>query len=118
MDQKFQTIVSTSILITAPRKPWRKKRIKQISAMLADIDEVREAHLPQVIEIGSTAPPEITLFIVVEPASAVATVMETIDARLAALLGRGETLKVRPISPQDELLTTVRGVDCVIGWRD
>lgn len=118
MDQKFQAAAKTNMLITAPRRPWRRKRIKQISAILADIDEVREAHLPQVIEIGSTAPPEMTLFIVVEPASAVDAVMEKIGARLQSLLGRNETLNVRPIGCQDELLTTIRDVDCVIGWRD
>ena len=108
----------TNALIGAPAKPVKKKRMKSLSKMLSDIEPVREAHLPQVNEIGSNNPPSLVFFVVVEPASEIPEVMATINTRLKSILDRGETLDVRPISKDFELLQTIRDAKCVVGWRD
>ncbi len=108
----------TNVLIGAPATPVKKKLRKLLSKMLSDIEPVREAHLPQVTEIGSTRPPSLVFFVVVEPASEIPDVMATIDKRLKRILSRGESLDVRPIGTDFELLSTIRDVQCVVGWRD
>ena len=118
MDEKIQLTPASHILIGAPRTPPRKKRIKQLFDMLSDLDAVREAHLPEVMKIGSAAPAALVLFLVVDPESEIPAVMETVTRRLKGFLARSERLDVRPISTRHELLPTIKEVDCVIGWRD
>ena len=67
MDQKYRRKVMTNLIIGAPLNPTKKKRLKLLSKMLSDLEEVREAHLPQVNELGSNEPPELIFFVVIDP---------------------------------------------------
>jgi hypothetical protein len=118
MDQQYRGSVMTNLVIGAPVKPTKKGRLKLLSKMLADLEEVREAHLPQVIELGSGKPPELVFFVVIDPQTAVPGVMEKIRARLKDVLGGGETLDVRPLPLEHDLLPAIRNADCIVGWRD
>ena len=118
MDQEFRNSIMTNVLIGAPATPVKKKLRKSLSKMLSDIEPVREAHLPQVTEIGSAKPPSLVFFVVVDPTSEIPDVMATINKRLKRLLDRGETLDVRPIAKDFDLLPTIRAANCVVGWRD
>jgi hypothetical protein len=118
MDQESRSSFMTNVLIGMPASPVKKKRMKSLSKMLSDIEPVREAHLPQVSEIGSNHPPSLVFFVVVDPASEIPDVMATINARLKRILDRGETLDVRPITKDFDLLPTIRDANCIVGWRD
>lgn len=118
MDQEFRQKLGTNLLICAPRSPLPKKRLKKLSQMLSDLEEVREAHLPEVIEVGSPSGPAQVLFVVIDPEHAIATVMHEIEARIKRILRSNEHVDVRPITPEHSLLPTIRDTNCVVGWRD
>ena len=118
MDQKYRRKVMTNLIIGAPLNQTKKKRLKLLSKMLSDLEEVREAHLPQVNELGSNEPPELIFFVVIDPESAIPGVMEKIDARLKDVLHTDEKLEVRPLLKDHELLPAIRNAKCVVGWRD
>jgi len=44
---------NTTLVVSAPGKPTDPSLLRKISAVLSDLEEVREAHLPAVIEIGA-----------------------------------------------------------------
>jgi hypothetical protein len=118
MDQQYRGSLMTNVVIGAPVKPTTKTRLKRLSKLLSDLEEVREAHLPQVIELGSEKPPELVFYIVIDPETAIPGVMEKIRARLKDVLRAGETLDARPLPLDHELLPAIRNADCVVGWRD
>ncbi len=118
MDQQYRRKVLTNLIIGAPANPTKKRRLKLLSKMLSDLEEVREAHLPQVNELGSNKPPELIFFVVIDPESAIPGVMEKIRARLKDVLRADEKLEVRPLHVDHELLSTIRNAECIVGWCD
>ena len=118
MDQKYRRKLMTNLIFGAPLKPTKKGRLKVLSKMLSDLEEVREAHLPQVNELGSNEPPQLIFFVVIDPESAIPGVMEKIDAQLKGVLRANEKLEIRPLTKDHELLPAIRNADCVVGWRD
>lgn len=118
MDQQSPAQLDTGFLVSAPRRPPPKRLRKRLSALLADLEAVREAHLPDVLELGVDSTPRAVLILVVEPPAASRDVLETVRARLPEVLGRGETLAVRSLRPDHPQLASIRETQCVIGWRD
>lgn len=109
---------NTNLLIATPRDPTDKKLLKKISSVLSDIEQVREAHLPEVLEIGAQATAALTLFVVIEPASDLESVTDQIKRRLAREFGRNTYPDVRAVTSTFALLKTIREANCVVGWRD
>ncbi len=109
---------TVGVIVAAPRRRLPARRVKKISALLATIDEVREAHLPEVLAIGSAGEPRNVLFVVVEPQEAIGRVRERLETELARLLRRREALEVWPVAAGHPLIATVRQAGCVVGWRD
>ena len=107
----------TKILVGSPAKPLPKRQFKQISGILAAIDEIREAHLPQVYGIGELDNAKQLLFIVVDPESAIPDVMEQLRAPLERFLQQ-HSLDVWPVGKTHRLIGTVRDANCCVGWRD
>ena len=109
---------ATNVLVGRPASRLPKRRLKQISALLSEIPEVREAHLPEVFAIGIMQAPRNVLFVVIEPDTAVAEITQRIDSVLRTILKRHEQLDVWPVPTEHRLITSVRDADCLVGWRD
>ena len=109
---------ATNVLVGTPTNRLPKRRLKQISALLGDIAQIREAHLPEIYAIGIMQAPRNVLFLVVEPESAIADITQYVDDALRALLKRREQLDVWPVTKEHPLIATVRDADCLVGWRD
>jgi hypothetical protein len=107
----------TKILIGAPAKPMSKRRKRKLSAMLGDIEEICEVHIPQIYGIGGLDKARLVLVIVIDPESAIPGVMERLSVPLNDFLQR-ETLDVWPIGKSHSLIGTIREANCVVGWRD
>jgi hypothetical protein len=95
-----------------------KRRLKQISALLGEIPEVREAHIPEIFAIGVMQAPRSVLIVVIDPDSAVGAVTTRIDDALGTILKKRERLDVWPVSAEHHLIATVREAECLVGWRD
>lgn len=116
--QKYREKLGTHLLISAPLKPISRNLISRISEIICDIDEIREAHFPAVLSMGSNDAPECVLFLVFDQESKVSTIMESIGDDLAAIKRDVTPFEVWPICQSDSLLETIRMANCVIGWRD
>lgn len=116
--QTFSERSGTNVLICAPVRPVSKKLRCAISEVICDIDAIVEAHLPDVIAVGSGAGAAHVLFLVFEQRRQIQTTMEAIDTALASLSSSEETFDIWPITRSHELLGTIREINCVIGWRD
>jgi len=109
---------ATNVLVGKPSKQLSMRRLKQISALLGDISEVREAHIPEVFAIGIMQTPRNVLFLVIEPDTSIDHITARIDGALGTILGRREHLDVWPVSTEHRLIATIREADCLVGWRE
>lgn len=109
---------ATNILICAPTKPVSKELRRRISEIICDVEEIREAHLPDVITIGSDTDASRVLFLVFDQQRNIPLIMKSIGAALADMARDEEQFEVWPIGPSSELLKTIRDSNCVVGWRD
>lgn len=116
--QKYREKLGTNRLISAPRKPVSKKLIRHVSGIIGQVEEILEAHLAEVITIGSADPAVRTLFLVFRESSQISAVMDSIGAKLANVSREEEPFEVWPISQSDSLLATIRSANSIIGWRD
>lgn len=116
--QEYREKLGTNLLISAPSKGLSKKLIRRISGIICEIEEIREAHLPDVITIGSNESAAHVLFLVFNQTSRIPTVMDSIASELANVSLNEEPFDVWPISQSNSLLATIRSANCVIGWRD
>ena len=75
VEENLNTIKPSNTLVVAPpQKAPDSTLTKKISRALAELEEVREAHLPEVIEIGVSTRARLMLFVVVEPAEKIPAV--------------------------------------------
>jgi len=56
--------------------------MKKLSKMLADLELVKEAHLPEIVELGSGRSAELTLLVVATSPTAVIPVTGILEVRL------------------------------------
>lgn len=108
----------TNYIVLAPSKPTDKALVKKISQAVADIDVIREAHLPDVIEFGLSNSPVLTLFAVVSAASDQDKLMETLNAKINAGFFNKKTIDIKIIPENFPLLQAIRDTNCLLGWRD
>ncbi len=85
--------------------------------MLSDLEEVREAHLPEVLGIGTGRPAVRVLFVVIDAETAIEDVTERLAEQLGSIL-RKHSLKIWPVGSMHEIIETVREADCLVGWRN
>ena len=110
--------VGTNILISVPPNPLSRNLRRRISEIVRDIEEIREAHFPEVVVMGSYDDAACVLFLVFRQTSKISAVMDSIGAELANVSEDEGPFEIWPISQSDSLLETIRGANCVIGWRD
>ena len=116
--QKYREKPATKILIGAPAIPVSQDLRRRISEIICNIEEIREAHLPDVITIGSGGGASRVLFLVFEQKDQISQIMDSIGPELADAGRNAEQFEVWPISQSNDLLETIRDANCVIGWRD
>jgi len=109
---------NTSYIVVAPEKPADKALMKRISRAVADLEDVKEAHLPAVIELGKFDSPRLTLFVVVEKAADTQAVMELLKRRLSGWFSLTSKVDLKVVDAEFPMLNSVRETGCVIGWRD
>lgn len=107
----------TTVLVGVPGHGWPRRRVKALSSVLAPLDEVAEAHLPEILELGAGRPASTVLFLVVEPEAAIPRVVERVVAGLRELRGLG-ALGIWAVGPDSPFVPTVRQAGCAVGWRD
>lgn len=106
------------LLIGAPRRPVATALMKKLSKMLTDLELVKEAHLPEVVELGGDRSAELTLLVVVASDSAVIPVTGILEVRLEHGLPANQQIALRVVTEDFPLLAVTRSVQCVVGWRD
>lgn len=109
---------NTNYIVVAPDKPADKSLIKRISRAVADLEDVKEAHLPAVIELGKFDSPRLTLFVVVEKGANTSVVQETLQKRLSGWFSLTSRVDLKVVNHDFPMLDSVRETGCVIGWRD
>ncbi len=106
------------LLVGAPRRPVSSALMKKLSKMVSDLELVKEAHLPEVVELGRDRPAELTLLVVVASESAIVAVTGILEVRLEHALPHNHPISLRVVTEDFPLLSIVRSVQCVVGWRD
>lgn len=109
---------NTSYVVVAPEKPADKALIKRISRSMADLEEIREAHLPAVIELGKFESQKLMLFVVVDHGTDVMAVTQLLEQRLSGWFRLTSHIDLKVVKPDFPMLDSVRDTGCVIGWRD
>jgi len=92
--------------------------MKKLSKMLSDLELVKEAHLPEIVELGTGRSSELTLLVVVVSDSAVIPVTGILEVRLEHGLPADQQIALRVVTESFALLPVARSIQCVVGWRD
>lgn len=109
---------STSYIVVAPEKPTDNSLIKRISQTVADLEEVKEAHLPTVIELGKFDSPQLTLFVVVEVGADTQVLTDLLRQRFSGWFSLTSKIDMKVVTTEFPMLESIRETGCVIGWRD
>ena len=109
---------NTNYIVVAPEKPVDKALIKRISRAVGDLEDVKEAHLPAVIELGKFDSPQLTLFVVVDKSADMQTVVDLLSRRLSGWFSLTSKVDLKVVDSDFPMLDSVRETGCVIGWRD
>ena len=100
-------------LLGQPTQPNRALA-REIAALLTQLPQVLEAHLPQCFAPDKMSRPAQVLMIVFGSAAGSEHLMSSIQASLARLLPKGTFLDVWPVPAADPFLEPVRRVGCRI----
>jgi len=109
---------NTSYIVVAPEKPADSGLIKRISRAVADLEDVKEAHLPTVIELGKFDSPQLTLFVVVEVGVNTQLVADILRQRLSGWFSLTSKVDMKVVTTEFPMLESIRETGCVVGWRD
>ena len=104
----------TQVFLGAPAEPMDVNESAAIARAVEGIDSVSEAHLPQAFVEGVVDPPTQILVVVVEREDQIDTALAETDRAIKSILPADRHLDVLPLLPDNDLLPTVRGADCVI----
>ena len=108
----------TNYIVVPPTTPNDSGTTKRISKILSEFEEIREAHLPCIIEFGENTQAKPALFIVVTEHSNKHTLRKTIDHKLNGGFFRRKSIAIKVITEDYPLLQSIRDTKCLIGWRD
>ena len=110
--------LSTSVIISPPSPPTSPKRRQKLSAILADLALVKEAHLTEVVTLGEAGSKRLVLFVIVYERADIDDVRRVVERQLRRVRRFREKLELHVATPEFELLDTIREVKCIVGWRD
>jgi len=104
----------TAILIGAPSHPMPRERSKALAKMVAEFDDVMEAHLPQCYIPGLTQDPQQVLVLVLQTKKLVPELLPQVLTKLKKILPKGERLEILPIDLSSNIFMDVREAECCI----
>ena len=110
--------LSTSVIVSPPSPPTSAKRRRRLSAMLAGMDAVKEAHLVEVVTLGEPGSKRLVLFVVVYERMEIDTVRSSVARRLKKIRRFRERLDLHVACEDFPLMETIREAKCIVGWRD
>lgn len=108
----------TNYIVVPPSVPNDEGLVKKISQILADIDDIKEAHLPCLIEFGKSTQSKPALFVVVTEQCDRAGLHGQLNKKLNSGFFNRKSLDIKVVTPDFPLLQSVRDAQCLIGWRD
>lgn len=108
----------TNYIVLAPSEPTEQSLVKKISSAMADMEAIREAHLPDVIEFGLNNSPSLTLFAVVDTDCDFDQLKATLDGKINSGFFNKKSIDIKIIPKSFPLLQAIRDTDCLVGWRD
>jgi len=117
--EKIEVPAGAEMMIGAPAKPMPEATSGAIAALVAQIDGIQEAHLPQCYVPNTMARPGQILVLLLTPRANIQAVMERIGQGLHDILLGAEPLDIWPLQPpaSDALIAEVRKAGCQIYQR-
>ncbi len=104
-----------TLLIGAPSDPQLTEGARvALSAAVAGIPGILEAHVPQIATAGSGDPPRQVLVLVIAEDARPDQVMQALGPKLHEVVPAGVYLDVLPLTPRHQLLPVVRKTGCQI----
>ncbi|MEM6987394.1 MAG: hypothetical protein AAF499_12745, partial [Pseudomonadota bacterium] len=91
--------IDRHLLFGRPSQRVSGTLISKLSQLVADIQPVREAYLPEVKELGLAMPASLAFFLVVDPPSRIEQVRQQIDRKIGDILPVDLAVAVRVITP-------------------
>ena len=108
----------TNYVVVPPSAPNDESLVKKISAILADIEEIKEAHLPGLIEFGKSTQSVSALFVVVSDQCDRPALFELLNKKINNGFFKRNAIEIKIVQSDFPLLQSVRDTECLIGWRD
>jgi hypothetical protein len=108
----FNVPVGAQMLPGAPSKPMSQSAA--IAELVASVDGIVEAHLPQCFVVGVMDAPAQILVVLLGSDGDANLALDQIGSGLTACLPEGSHLDVWPIQSGSAILNDVRGTDCEI----
>ncbi|MEM7256142.1 MAG: hypothetical protein AAF404_02015 [Pseudomonadota bacterium] len=108
----------TNYIVVPPSTPNDEGLVKKISQILADIEDIKEAHLPCLIEFGKSTQLKPALFVVVSDPCDRAQLYAVLDKKLNRGFFNRNPIEIKVVPGDFALLQSVRDAQCLIGWRD
>lgn len=108
----------TNYIVAPPPKPNDVALVKRISNLLADLEDIKEAHLPRVIEFSKSTESRMALFVVVSDSCDRPALYNLLDKKLNRGFFKRHFIEIKIVQNDFPLLQSVRDTQCLIGWRD
>jgi hypothetical protein len=108
----------TNYIVAPPTAPNDQSLVKKISTLLADIDDITEAHLPCLIEFGKSTESKPALFVVVTDQCDRRSLHSLLHKKINGGLFNRKSIEIKIVQADFPLLQSVRDTQCLIGWRD
>ena len=105
-------------IVVPPTTPNDKSTTRKISRMLEDLEDIREAHLPAIIEFGESTQAQPALFLLVTDNCDKNSLHTIIDQKINGGFFRRKSISIKVINENFPLLQSIRDARCLIGWRD
>lgn len=109
---------NTNYIVAAPSKPTKASLVKKVSRELEEFQEIREAHLPTVIELGDLGAGKLTLFAVVTADCEKSKLHKALTNKINGRFLKKQNLDIKLIHEDFPLLESIRATNCIVGWRD
>ena len=112
--QPFNVPAGAQILLGAPAKPMPPSDADAIASLVARVDGVQEAHLPQCFVVGVMESPAQILVVLLDTNYDASVALNRIGDGLTDILSKGKHLDVWPVESGNSMLNDVRSAGCEI----
>jgi hypothetical protein len=116
---RFAIPTGATVYLGKPAKPVQPKLVDSLRAVIAELPNILEAHLPQcwVKDILPEAGPILVLVLSGDSDGADDVALQ-MERRIAAILPPGSHLDFWLLAPNEPVLQAVRGAGCVVFARE